>query len=231
MSSGNVFERLFKLWASVCKLVLDGKRAAEEVCSVLQAVVDGRQLVEAQPTLHDMVSGWVNFYKEVFGLDLNFSEVQIPERKPGFDRLIIVAQGMTPQRLFNKCKELFTSWKYTDKDLDEFVKSVRTAENGTYAIWVRERVDADKENKNLSANQLKERGDEGITLEERMLYELKFFNESGKHLDVASWTLCAGSRYSDGDVPCVRLYGDKFKVYWSDSYYHSGSLRSRSVVS
>lgn len=44
MSSGNQFERLFKLWATVAKLVVDGKRNATKVADMLQSIVD-----EAQP--------------------------------------------------------------------------------------------------------------------------------------------------------------------------------------
>jgi len=231
MSSGNVFERLFKLWASVCKLVLDGKRAAEEVCRVLQAIVDGKTLVESQPTSEELFADWAKFYKEVFGLDLDFSGVKIPERKPGFDRLLVIAQSMTPQRLFDKCKELFPSWKYTDKNLDDITKSDRTAENGAYAIWVRDHIEADEENKNISADQLKDRGGCEETLEERMLHELKFFKETGKHLDVENITLCAGSRDTGGYVSLAYWRGGNFKVYWDFSYNRYHRLRSRSVVS
>ena len=228
MSSGNVFERLFKLWASICKLILDGKRAAEEVCNVLQAVVDGKRLVEATPTLQEMLADWTNFYKEVFGLDLDFSGVAIPERKPGFDRLMVIAKGMTPQYLFDKCKELFPSWKYTDSDLNKIIKSDRTSQDSHYAIWVRDRVETDEENRNLSADDLKERGTAEITFEERALYELKFFKETGDHLDKANWTLCAGSRYRSGNVPYAYWDGE-FGVYWLYSHGHRGCLRSRSV--
>src|SRR3989344_1209014 len=40
MSSGNQFERLFKLWATVTKLVIDGKRSAAKVADTLQSIVD-----------------------------------------------------------------------------------------------------------------------------------------------------------------------------------------------
>ncbi len=40
MSNGNAFERLFKLWAMVSKMVMDGKRDAEQICALLQGVVD-----------------------------------------------------------------------------------------------------------------------------------------------------------------------------------------------
>lgn len=40
---GNAWERLFKLWASICKLLLDGKRDLEKVASVLQVIIDERK--------------------------------------------------------------------------------------------------------------------------------------------------------------------------------------------
>ncbi|MDO8569452.1 MAG: hypothetical protein Q7R89_01545 [bacterium] len=43
MSSGNQFKRLFKLWATVAKLVVDGKRNMAKVADVLQSIVDVQQ--------------------------------------------------------------------------------------------------------------------------------------------------------------------------------------------
>jgi len=227
MGSDNVFERLWKQELSVRKLVLDGKRDPEEVSSILQMIIAGKKIVEEVPNLSD----WPLFYKEVFGLDLDFSKVVIPERKPGFTRLLVLAQGMTPQRLFDKCKELFPSWKYTEDNLDKVITSDRTAKDGPYAIWVRDRQEADEENKNLSADDLAKRGIPGITLEERLLYELKFFKETGKHLDVSNYTLCSGSRFSDGHVPDAYWSGDRLRVYWNYTNNHYDYLRARSVVS
>lgn len=221
MSSGNVFERLFKLWGSVCKLVMDGKRSAQQVCDILQNIIE-------EKTTNDWLADWQKFYNDVFGLELDFSEVRIPEKKDGFDRLIVVACGMTPQRLFDKCQEMFPSLKYTDKNLDEFIKSDRTVQNGHYAIWVRDRIEADEENRNLSANDLKERGGDEETLEERELHELKFFKETGRHLDLQNWTLCTGSRNSFGSVPCANCNDGKFKVNWNNPRNHNDNLRSRS---
>jgi len=224
MSNGDaVLARLFKLWAMVCKLVMDGKRSADQVCDALQAIVDEQQF-EAK------VKEWVVFYERFFGLELDVSKLKIPEQQQGFDRLIIVAQGMTPQRLFEKCKELFPSWKSTEHNLDDIVTSVRTAKDGTYAIWVRDRVEADEENKNLSANDLSVKGGTEETLEERILHELKYFRETGKHLDVQNWTLCTGSRYSVGDVPCAYWGGGGFGVSWDHPDGHCGRLRARSAV-
>lgn len=192
----------------------------------LQAFLEHKNPFE----LVDPITDWQNFYRDTFGLECNFSNLQLPTKQEGFDRLIIVAQGMTPQGIFGKCKELFPSWRWSSEDLDKIVNSERTAENGAYAVWTRDQVEADEELKNLSANGLKERNIPGITLEERLLYELKYFREASKHLDVRNITLCAGSRYSDGLVPLVFWFSDLLKVGWYHPDNYDGLLRSRRAV-
>jgi hypothetical protein len=180
----------------------------------------------------DFLADWFSFYRDVFGLETDFSSLRIPERKECFDCLIVVAQGMTPQKLYDKCKELFLCWKYTDRNLDEIITSDRTAKDGPYAVWVRDGVEADEELKNLSVNQLKSMNISGITLEERLLLELKLFKKTGKHLDIQNWTLCAGSRDSDGGVPFVSWDGgSELRVFWYDSGGASDGLRARAAVS
>lgn len=192
-----------------------------------------RALVGSVGNYSEVLLDWHDFFRDVFGIEANFSDLIIPEKPEGFDRLLIIAEGMTPQKLYDKCAETFPSWKWTGRNLDEIVIFDRTAKNGAYAIWVRDRVEADEELKNLSANQLKERGIPGITLEERLIYELKYFRETGKHLDIDNVTLCSGSRYDDGDVPSVSFSRDDRKVYvhWAPPDGRDGRLRSRKTVS
>ncbi|MDD5341323.1 MAG: hypothetical protein PHC97_02690 [Patescibacteria group bacterium] len=179
----------------------------------------------------DQIAGWQEFYRKVYGLKADFSSLRIPERQKGFDRLIIVVPGMTPQRLYDKCKEMFPCWKWTDSDLGKIVTSDRTAQNGAYAVWFRDRVEADEELKKLSANELKERGIVGATLEERLLHEQVYFLETGKHLDVENATLCSGSRYGDGGVPSVRWGDSGLGVFWCGPGFCRDLLRARAAVS
>jgi len=192
-----------------------------------------REALGVQP-FFDLIADWEAFYHDVFGWNFNLSEIVIPEKKSGFDRLVIVVPSITPQFLlnkcFNKCSELFTTWKYTDASLDEVITSDRSAKNGAYAIWFRDRVEADEEMRNISANQIKSQNIVAITLEERLLMELKFYKETGKHLDVSNITLCAGSRNDDGHVPSVYWFGVKLRVSWYDPGYHFDNLRARVVV-
>ena len=172
---------------------------------------------------------WAKFYKEVFNQNFDFSNIKIPAKKTGFDRLIIVAKGMTHTKAFNKCSELFKTYSYYNEL--EKIKNDRNANTESYAIWVRDRVEADEENKNKSANDLKKENHTGITFLERIIFEFKYFKETGKHLDIDNWTLCTGSRDSDGDVPFASWDWDgKFKVYWDDPSLSRSDLRSRSAV-
>jgi len=176
-----------------------------------------------------LLSDWQKFYREVFGVELDLSSIHIPERRDGFDRLLVIAQGMTPNRIYAKCAELFRCWKYLD-NLDE-ITSDRDPKNGAYAIWVRDRQEVDEELKNLSANDLKAKNITTETLPERLIHELKFFKEAGKHLDEKNWTLCAGSRGPGGNIPYVRWDGGGMGVYWCDPDGRFDYFRARAVVS
>lgn len=197
--------------------------------SELQSFLRG----ENRDDIFALLNSWQTFYRDVFGIEADFSNLQIQAKQKDFDRLIVVAQGMTPQWLYDKCKELFPCRKWTDKNLDEIVISDRTAKDGPYVIWVRNRVEADEELKNLSANQLRERDVAGITLEERLVYEIKYFKETERHMDIDNWTLCTGSRYDGGGVPLVSWgeSGGGLLVYWCDPDNSTGRLRSRAAVS
>lgn len=146
-------------------------------------------------------------------------------------RAISVPEGMTPSKAFALCKTLFQCYSYYGDDLDGVVVVSDRNSTSSYTIRVYDRVEADEELKNLSAETLKERGIVCETLTERLLHEMVYFLETGKHLDTATWTLCAGSRYSDGFVPRVRWGGGEFYVDGYRPQYSSPYLRARLVVS
>lgn len=112
----------------------------------------------------------------------------------------------------------------SDAELDEQFPKVKTNRKFT---WVQE---ADEELKNLSAEDLKKTGIQCITLRERLIMEKMWFDKMGTHLDIDNWTLCAGSRYADGDVPFVRWYGDELYVYGDGPRDAYGGLRARAVA-
>lgn len=165
-------------------------------------------------TADEQIAGMKMMYDQ---LNWSFTEsgLVIPERRKSFDRLIVAADtALTNNRAYNACGASFRSWRYAN-DLDVAVpsnKDERHPKNGVYAVWFRDRVEADEELKNTSADMIVEMKIKTITLLERELYELVYFMETGNHLDIQNWTLCSGSRRSDGDVPHAYWGDDEFGV-------------------
>jgi hypothetical protein len=184
-----------------------------------------RQLVE-----------WQNFYRDEFGIELNLSTLIIPEHKEGLDRLIVIAEGVTIQLVYDQCGQHFNICRYFDyyKNLNDAISvNDRDPKNGTYAIWVRDTVEADEQFSDRSGDDLQSEQHVGITVLERLIYELKYFKETGNHLDIKNVTLCSGSRGSTGRVPSVDWDWSESSVYisWYVSSDHYNNLRSREVAS
>lgn len=174
---------------------------------------------------------WREIYKNHFGVDLG--SVQIPTHRKGFDRLIIIAHGLSIQQTYDVCASLFSCLKSTDRSLNEAVPTNdRMPTVGTYAIWVRDRIEADEELKNLSANNLAVKGTPSETIMERELHEIVYFLETGRHLDLHNVTLASGSRSGRGYVPRADWHDGKFYVgvIWYSPDDSDGALRARQVV-
>ncbi|KKQ62365.1 MAG: hypothetical protein US82_C0013G0035 [Parcubacteria group bacterium GW2011_GWC1_38_22] len=238
---GKIMEKILGLPSDVLALLLDliEKLAGEkkvmwfrELKKFLRKEVCWGQVAQGKmPIFPPTMKEWQDFYKKHFGMDCDFSQVRIPEKPEGNWRLLIIADVLLEQ-LYAKCKQLFPCWRWTDENLDKKVSwNQRDAKNGAYAIWVRDVQESDEELRNISANDIKTKGITTETFAERLIHELKFFEETGKHLDESNVTLCAGSRCNDGDVPSVTWSGDKLGVGWQNADNHHGYLRSRETVS
>lgn len=177
---------------------------------------------------------WQGIYKRWFGLQKDFSDLQVPENyDPRKHFAVIVAQELTMNQVVAGMRKRFKVSLYKE-DLDtSVVHNDRTAENGDYIVLFNKNVEADEEFKNLSANKLKTMGHKGITLMERLLLEVLYFDRTKKHLDISNWTLCSGSRSSGGSVPHVHWDSsdDGLVVFWCYPDGSDSSLRSRTVVS
>jgi hypothetical protein len=194
----------------------------------LQAMLEHRNPF----TITDIESEWLEFYRKYFRLSVDFSDVAIPDDPGGFERVIFVPKGLKFTQAIKALREKFEVYLYTE-DLDrEVAGNVRTTDE-SYAILVHARVEADEELKSISANQLKDQRVNSITLLERLVFELKYYSETDQHLDIQSWTLCAGSRGSGGSVPFVGwLPGDcELHVSWYGLGNASDVLRARQAVS
>lgn len=175
---------------------------------------------------------WQKVY-ETLGMASEYVEfVQPFEEDPNLWRVPVI-KGVTSNKVVLALRGLGVDvYTYVD-DLDNGVPfNQRNPNNGSYTISFKRTIEADKENKNLSANQLKQQNHNGNTLLERLLLELGYFLATNRHLDVKNITLCSGSRDSDGNIPRVDWDSKYRGVYvdWYDSDDADSDLRSRSAV-
>lgn len=243
MAADTSLQRFTRLHSNILDLVIGGERNPEEVSEVLQVVKEHRDFLPrlglAPQSLPDKLGqhrAWQLLYREVFSIELDFVGFTVPAERSGFNRLIVVAAGMTPNRIFAAMQKIFPKppWRYTE-DLDAALdpeRQQRTTDR-TYAIWCRDRVEADEELKHRSAEDLDREALRRLTLEERLLYEIKFFRETGEHLDVRNITRCDGSRDRDGSVPSVSFNPATggVSVDWSRPDDRYDSVRARAAVS
>ena len=195
-------------------------------CKLAQTIMEWGKAAGA--TLQDQLVFWIGFWAE-HGFTVNPAEVVIPSVPDGFGpaRLIVIPQGLTIERTWEIAKSLFPCYTYINGNLDEAIPTSDRTADKTYSTLVRDRQEADDEFRNLSANQLRDRGHKGITALETIVDEVGFFKRTGKHRDVKNITLCAGSRRSDGDVPGSRWNDGKFYLNWYNPDNANDNLRSR----
>ncbi len=147
----------------------------------------------------DITRVWEGIYKEWFGLEKNFSNLKIsPKYSPLKHFGIIVAKSLIAREVVTPMMSKFKVSLYNDCLIaEDTFKDERTAEDGDYFIFFDRNIEACDEFPDSSALDMWFEFAETITFLERLLLEVLYFNETGKHLDNHSETICCGSR----DVP------------------------------
>lgn len=164
------------------------------------------------------------FYRSLFGVTPDFSNLFIPLPESVINRLLVIAEGLTLNQVFyDICQNKFPCWSYAG-DIDEIIidRSGRKPVK-TYAIWV-------PDIKEVSTNPFGNRDDvESINLLERLILELDYWFQTGGHLDERSATLCRGSRDLDGNIPVVFWGGAGLAIHKCPKFAES-RFCSRPVV-
>jgi len=188
--------------------------------------------------LFDQLQAWQKRFRKA-GIRRQLSNVRIPPKPEGLDRLIVVPMELRkPSAVIRILEKKMKVYTFTDlENLDALVSNVVNRLDGDYAIWVRDRQEADEELANLSAEMIQDKGFNTETFTERTLHEWVYNDETDQHLDIKNVTLCSGSRYAGAvgcvGVPdvywnpgCVKLY-----VCWGSLGHRNGGLRARLAVS
>lgn len=177
------------------------------------------------------IDEWKSFFEKVFGRKPNLSDIYVPQ-KPAYECWPIVNPlCFTNNDAFDAATRRFKTWRYAN-DLNT-VRDVVKRPDRPHVVWIKTLIEADPDMANKSAEDIKREKINTATLFERQTLELKYNHDTGGHLDIENWTLCAGSRYRDGSVPNAywRPGSGGFSVGWyfpDDAY---SSLRARVAVS
>jgi len=179
-----------------------------------------------------LIQDWQKFYKKIFNLKVDFSRVPVPEAPDEFSWLVCVPK-MTTEQAFRYGKKQFPNWKETDKSLDDVLDLSfgRDARQYPYIIRLCANVEADKDLRNLSADDIVAQKIDTATLKQRLLLGRFLHWKEGLFLDEKNTTLCSGSRYTNGSVPSVLCRDGELGVIPSNSDRRLDSLRPRRVVS
>lgn len=162
---------------------------------------------------------WEKFFREHYGVAVDLSDVRIPTKPTeGKWRLIMIAKGLTMNHAALCYKAIIRAhnhdgnlWQY-HTDLDASVTENARTSAESYAIWVRDEAEPDKQYLGKSTLEADPDKTIGVTLLERLVHGAIHFLETKKHLDEQVVTLCTGSYSSGGGVPYVGWDSDAREV-------------------
>jgi hypothetical protein len=167
----------------------------------------------------DIIDEWGTFYSKYFGIDVDFSQVAVPVVNEGGYRLIINAVP-SYNLAIDRIRRCFEVWLRPGfEDLDRMMlPDIRRVDKGPYAILFR--PDSHKSKGSIfqdSGFQGDDKGSAGVTLMERLIFELKHWSETGRHpedygSEPAGWSKCSGSRFKDGAVPHIVWRGKSLEI-------------------
>lgn len=166
-----------------------------------------------------VLSEWELLYHTMFGLQKDFSRIEIPKQPRGLNRLVIRAQEATESSVMAVSSHQFPLEYHPLGEFgDDFDTAMRNNHRPKedYAFWVRDVTEAEMP----PVADMEELPVPRLTLLERMLLELKYFQETSSHLDTEKVTCCFGTEHSESkERPVVCFRQGKVQIFWQASQY------------
>jgi hypothetical protein len=175
---------------------------------------------------------WEIFYKEVFNLTVDFSQVKIPHNDGILNFLQFMAPGLTYPQMHYKEKDMYSgcfdvdnSWPY--KMHLRFEEATDIAK----AIWHSGNYEPEDNYADKSADWILENQIKTMTCLQRGVFGLFVYWDAKVMIDKVFSTYCTGSRYVYACVPRVGvgIFGLEFD--WVDSNDANGNWRPRCIIS
>jgi len=176
----------------------------------------------------DILNGWKELYRDL-GIAFHPEKISIPRKVKKFSSLIVVAEGVTVPLLCQAYRDIGLYGKVKEGIVDE-VMSKRSAHKGSYACLMCDEKEVGGEFRGIAPLRLKKLDVTFCTIEERMLFGLKYILENGELPDQETITLCVESAIPSGNVPGIDTSFGKMRIrdYHLNVTHHL--LRPRVVI-
>lgn len=208
------FDRMFELEKRVRPRIKNGHSIANVNCELQDVIESVSGVYVERPYSEIMKRNWHNVYLAL-GIEADFSGLGKFDERDGL-WAIIIPKGVTLNQLVEGSAKLFDGWWSLQRHDYADIISERSAKKSSYCVYVAAEKELREEQPWLSVNGMKNAGVSGITLEERIALGAWYFvnssifapsqYRSGRHLDVESVCICAGSSDAKGRVPEVGYY-------------------------
>lgn len=220
-SSKNLLQEIQKRRdRDITYLLLDDEEVKKEILSEIKKTASPKlenktKEAEDKRTLQLLTRNWGFIYGYHFGLYKDFSNLKIPEKPKGNYDLVIVAEGINLEKIFQVFRKITNAG--TEFKNFNAVKSIRNSSTD-YAVWIS--TDDQKVNKSKFKNTADFK-EESVTIEEELLLQIYLCkNGAFRTINIA----CEGSTFK-GKTTIIRLekktlrYQVKYNNYSSYSEY------------
>lgn len=183
----------------------------------------------------DDIKQWQRFYKEVFALNLDFSQVQIPDNSQSSLKFLqFMPQGLTYRQLHEKEKELYKTYYDSNPNWPDYI-NLNLEERKTtasYAIWHSGAHEAEATYAGRSADWIAQNKIKTMTRMEKGIFGLYVYWKCRYKVDLPQETYCTGSRIYTESVPSAGwdVTGKQFDSKSMISFEGIDWLRPRPVL-
>ena len=204
----------------------------------LSPQMGGDRVVQDEPT-SQLIAKWRRILADDCGLSISLAQYPVADMRPGFNWLVpdLPDTLITGEAVHRRCHELFGVFAF-DGRAQHVVAAVDLYRRPASILRLRDCRETDLRYRDIPANHPIIQEIQSITLKQRLLLEIWYWRTTGRHLDVASRTLCAGSR-EGGErfipgVPVVSWFSEEDMLTVNSEYVNRSiysCLGAREVVS
>lgn len=166
--------------------------------------------MQEQPEINQYrLDRWRDFYSRRFSLKAELNVDIIPPTRPGFDRLIVVAPGVHPDKIVRSMRQYFHVRTEVSDINRIIISNERKGSECPYAIWVRDEDHPEWLYGNKTAEWINNQALHTETLLEYLLHFYKGWDETRRIINFETSMICAGTQLINNGTPRLKYDSSK----------------------